>query len=408
MTLFITFIVILCISIMYTLLSNHKEYFVDNQNFEVKEGYIAKLVHPGVGKGAQHLAMYKNLIYVKLIEKNVNGNTIIVLKLKDENGDLEIVDEFCSFIGICIQIRGNNLYTGGPNNVYRYIIDETTGLVSNKDEPDLIVRGLQSGEDNNSPIFTIDGDDNLYLHVISPTNACQSINNDRKIGFKGELPCTRMKLNSSVWKFNANKINQTLDMGDLYSTGLRLLNSLIVKDGILYGVIQGRDSLHEMYPQFYSKKDGDKLASDELVKIERNTNFGFPYCYWDSDTGRRKLMPEYGGDGKDEGHCNSLIDKPIAIFNNHNGPNDLIVSDNLFYIAWNGKPKPLICDDSCDKLTVDLFRIDDDFNFTNYETLIIFKKEAATRPAGLLMTSAKELIISDSVSGKIWKVSKTL
>lgn len=404
MTLFITFIVILCLSILYTLLFIHKEYFSEIK-FKVKEGYNVKLVHPGVGKGAQHLTMYNNLIYVRLLEKNVNGNTIIVLKSKD-NDELEIVDEFCNFIGTCIQIRGDNLYIGGPNTVYRFDIDKTSGLVSNRYEPDLIVRGLQSAEKDDSPIFIVDNND-LYLHIISPTNACQSINNDRKTGFKGEMPCTRLKLNSSVWKFDSNKINQTLDMGELYSTGLRHLNSLVVKDNILYGITQGRDSLYDLYPEFYSKKDGDKLASDELVKIEKNTNFGFPYCYWDSDSGRRKLMPEYGGDGKEEGHCNSLIDKPIAIFNNHNGPNDLIVSNNIFYVAWNGKPKPLKCDESCDRLSVDLFKIDDDFNFIDYETLIVFTKEAKTRPSGLLISIANELFISDSVSGKIWKILKT-
>lgn len=403
-----TFILIVgvCLILFYHTRGS-KEYFTpppDDDDFIIKDGYTAKLVHPGVGKGAQHMAMYNHLLYIRLNDKNANGNGIIVV----DTTTFEIVDEFCDSFGTCIQIQGQFLYTGGPNNVYRYTIDPTTGLVSDKMEPKLIVRGVHSAK-KDSPIFVIDDQGNLYLHIISRTNACQMLSNDRKVGFPGEMPCPRLQSTAGVWKFNVTKTNQTLDMGEFYSTGLRCLKSIVINtDGVLYGISQGRDSLHELYPQFFTREQGIVLAPDELVKIDRNTNFGFPYCYTDSVSGRRKLMPEYGGDGKIEAQCNSL-DKPLAVFTHHDGPNDLLVMDNRFYVAWNGKPEPLECSDGeCDKQTVGTFEIDEDYNFQNYQTLITFTKKADTRPAGLVkMTGSNDLIVSDSVSGKLWKISKT-
>ena len=405
--LFTIILIVVCICLIH-LGIHQREYFSTTAEFTVKDGYTAKLVHPGVGKGAQHMAMYNDLLYVRLLEKNANGSAIVVL---DTNDNFKIVDEFCNFGGTCIQVHGNYLYTGGPYNVYRYTIDADTGLVSDKDEPKAIVRGVLTFDGEGSPVFVVDDQRNLYLHIISRTNACQSINNDRKPGFPGEMPCPRLQSTAGVWKFNVNKINQTMDMGEFYSTGIRHLRSLAInkEDDVMYGISQGRDSLHELYPQHFTKEEGDALAPDELLKIDRNTNFGYPYCYFDPVSGRRKLMPEYGGDGKLEAQCNS-VDKPLAVFTHHNGPNDLLVVDNVFYVAWNGKPKPLVCGgdgSSCDDLTVDTFEIDEDYTFQNYQTLITFHKKADTRPSGLVkMTGSSDLIVSDSVRGKLWKISK--
>lgn len=403
---YLIFIVILSFSLFYYFWTNGYNEFFEQQSvkkFYIKDGYTAKLVHDGVGEGAQHMAIYKNVVFVKLLKQNANKNTIIVLKpIYDK---YVIIDEFCNFIGTSIQIVDNFLYTSGPNNIYRYEINPDDGLIINKNTPKLIVRGIQSTEKNDAPIFIINNND-LYVHNPSKTNACQPIIHDRKSGYKGEIPCTRLKLTSCLWKFDKNKTNQTLDMGELFSIGLRNIKSLVVKDDILYAVILGRDYLHDLYPKYYTKEQGYALASDELVKIERNSNFGFPYCYWDSSSGKRKLMPEYGGDGKIEENCNSLIDKPITVFDNHNGPNDLIRLNNVFYIAWNGKPNPLVCDDSCKQLRVDMFQIDEDFNFINYETLIQFTPDAETKPAGLAFINDKNLLITDSISGKIWMISK--
>ncbi len=373
------------------------DYFQPDNTTIENDIAITTLVNEGIGERAQHAAIYKLnddkfYIYIKLF---TNKNSIIVL-----DNTYSIIDQFDDHSGTCVQIVDNYLYTNGPGTIYRYDINPQTGLIDDKINPKLPLRGVQS-----MPIFIIDEiTKDMYVHIPSKTNSCQSQNRDRKPGFKGEMPCTRLLLTGGVWKFDSTKINQTIDMGILYSSGLRKLTSLVFYKNYLYGIIQGRDSLHELYPDLYTKEQGEELASDELVQINQNTNFGFPYCYWDSEENKRKLSPEYGGDGKIDEHCNSLIGKPKAIFNNHNGPNDLMIHGDKLFIAWNGKPRPLKCDKSCSKLSVTFFNISgDEMTLGEYNTLVQFDARHKTKPSGLVYTPDKSILIIDSLKGKIWK-----
>jgi len=363
---------------------------------------ITKLVRSrGLGKNAQHVTIYKDFIYIHFLKRNKNGNTIVVL-----NKFFKVVDEFCKYPGTCIQVVDNYLYVGVPNNIFRYDIDKSTKLVVNKNSPTLILRGVYSNPNSDSPIFLVNKKI-IYVHIPSQTNSCQIIHLDRKRNAPGEMPCNRSKFTNNVWIFDANKVNQTIDMGQLYATGIRKMKSLVLYNNELYGVIQGRDSLFELYPQFYTKDQGEKLASDELVYIPRNSTFGFPYCYWDSSISKRVLAPEYKGDGKEIAHCNSLIDKPIKTFDNHNGPNDLLIDDNKLYIAWNGKPYPLKCTiDTCSNLSVTYYNLNKDYesmDILNDGILVQFDKRHRTKPAGLTKLPDGSILIVDSMSGKLWK-----
>lgn len=407
MLLFI-FLIILCLTLILFYLHFRIENFTPSIS-NVIENDIATttLVNNGIGKKAQHLTIYTNeylsdyFIYVNLLQRNDNKHTIIVL-----DSQFNIVDEFGNNPGTCIQVYKDYLYVGGPSNLLRYTIDPLTGLVTNKESPDLIIRGFQSTRISDSPIFIINPKTNaLYFHLQSPTNSCQMNSQDRKQA-PGEIPCTRLRNNSCVWVFDAMKLNQTLDMGILYSIGIRKMRSLVIYNNKLYGITQGRDSLFELYPQYYTKEQGYNLAPDELIKIDQNTNFGFPYCYLDSSISKRVLAPEYGGNGIEQAHCNSLIDKPIEIFNGHNGPNDLLIHNSRLYIAWNGKPFPLKCDKSCATLSVSFLNLDnqtEEMKLLDKGILVQFNSSHKTKPSGLTVCPDNSILITDSLTGKIWK-----
>lgn len=375
-----------------------------------------EIVNENVGKGAQHLSVYplgtnKYNIYIKLLKKNENGNTTIVL-----DDTFKIIDEFDNYPGVCCQIVNNNLYTSGPNTVYRYTINPESGLVENKNNPALIVRGLQASKYNISPVFIVDKDEqNIYVHIPSTTNACQPISNDRKSGIQGEMPCSRLRLNGGVWKFNLNDTNHTIDTGYMYGTGIRNMRTMSIYKNILYGIIQGRDSLKQLYPEYYSDDQDLKLASDELVQIFSNSNFGYPYCYWDGTKNKRILMPEYGGDGTITKQCNTILDKPILSFDYHMGPNDSIFTDKLdwgeqysnsMFIAWNGPPRPLKCPvDVCGNLYISVIKFDTSMKPTEHYELIKFKPSDKFKPSGLTIAPDNSILVTDSLSGKLLKIS---
>lgn len=378
----------------------------------VKDGLNLELVGEYTGYRLQHITTFKPddasfyTIFIKLATKG-----ILVLR----SDTFKIVDTFGDYPGTCIQVVNNHLYVGGPANIYRYTIDNQTGMVINSTAPKLIVRGMRSNRNSMSPIFIVnDLETKLYMHIQSLTNACQPITKDRKPDSPGELPCSRTMMDSGVWLYDPRTTNNTLDTGILVATGIRNMKSLALNDeGRLFGIIQGRDSLHELYPQYYSVDDGLAFGSDKLVEILPNTNFGHPYCYWNGDVQRFKLNPEYGGDGNDERQCNSLITKPLAGFNNHMGPNDILFDNqNIFgfgktclFVAWNGRPQPMQCDRTCSQLYISCITFNDAMIPQDNQIIVQFEPSDFTKPAGMCITPDNAMLITDSLRGKLYKLT---
>ena len=55
--------------------------------------------------------------------------------------------------------------------------------------------------------FMIDADGHLYVDLGSATNACQAEN--RLHGSPGHDPCTELETRAGIWRYDANKTDQT-------------------------------------------------------------------------------------------------------------------------------------------------------------------------------------------------------
>ena len=381
---------------------------VQDSNFKLEQ------VAENLGRGLQHVTTYqpKNQNFYMIFIKPF-GRGIIMLR----SDTFEQVEKFGNYPGTCIQVVGNHLYAGGPANVYRYNLDPDTGVVINKDSPDLIVRGLKGNRMSDSPIFIVNpSETKIYVHIPSLTNACQPISVDRKSDRPGEMPCSRIMMDSGVWVFDPQKTNHTLETGIQIATGIRKMRALALdKEERLYGIIQGRDYLYELYPQYYSEEDGDTFGSDELVEITPNSNFGHPYCYWNGNVHRFKLNPEYGGDGKEEKQCNSLITKPLAAFNGHLGPNDVLFNNSsmwgeeyngVLFVAWNGRPYPMKCNQTCAHMYISYITFNEAMIPQDNKILVQFEPSDYTKPSGMCFTPDNCMLITDSLRGKLYKLSK--
>jgi glucose/arabinose dehydrogenase len=116
----------------------------------------------------------------------------------------------------------------------------------------------------------------------------------------GVKPCPDLAIRAGVWRFDADKVGQKFPAdGEQWATGIRDSTSLdwSPADGHLYGIGHGRDNTHRFWPDVVSTEDDDHIA-DEMHRITRMTNFGWPYTYFDGAKNVRLISPEYGGDGK--------------------------------------------------------------------------------------------------------------
>ncbi len=112
----------------------------------------------------------------------------------------------------------------------------------------------------------------------------------------------------------------------------------------------GRDQL-DLWPAFTAEQNAE-LPAEMLVEVNSGDDFGWPYRYYDRIARGYCLAPEYGGDGKTVGRCES-IEAPIYAFPAHWAPNGVLFYTGtlfpahyrngifvVFHGSWNRAPLP--------------------------------------------------------------------
>lgn len=393
-----------------------KQRGADEVTLKLPEGFTAVVVAENVGKN-RHIAVNANGdIYVKL-ERLKNGKGIIVLK--ESGGKAKVINSFGDFGGTGIAIKNGYVYASNNNEVYRYKLNDK-GAVAASQKPEKIVTGLIGRRQHESKPITLDNDGNLYVTIGAPSNSCQI--KDREKGSKGMDPCALLDSAGGIWQFKADKLNQTYKDGTRYATGIRNAMGIEWNDEVndLYATQHGRDGLFQMFPELYNEEQGAELPAEEMMRVKKGANFGWPYCYYDQFQHKKILAPEYGGDKTKQGRCEG-VDTPVVAFPGHWAPNDIIfyTGDQFpekykhgafiaFHGSWNRAPLKQ------KGYNVVFVPLKDGQLAGEYEVFadgfigaaeIESPDEAKARPCGLAQAADGSLYISDSVTGRIWKIS---
>jgi glucose/arabinose dehydrogenase len=192
--------------------------------------------------------------------------------------------------------------------------------------------------------------------------------------------------------------------------------------GELYSTQHGRDQLYDNWPKLYTPDQGQNLPAEELLKIEKGGDYGWPYCYFDGTQQKLVLAPEYGGDGKAVGECASKKG-PVAFFGAHWAPNGATFYNAnafpahyrggvfiAFHGSWNRAPGP---QQGYDVVFVP-FAGGNPVGPSKFEVFASgfpgvqlgpeTNDKAAHRPAGVAVGPDGALYIADDKGGRIWKV----
>jgi glucose/arabinose dehydrogenase len=382
------------------------------------QGFKSIVVTTGLGK-ARHLAVAANGdIFVKL-EKLKDGKGII--RLHDANGDgkADAISGFGNYVGTGIIIRNGYLYASSNDDVYRYKIDEKTGKVDAASEQK-IVTGLVNKNQHNSKSLALDNEGNIYVNIGAPSNCCQV--QDRVKGSPGQDPCPILEKAGGIWQFKIDKPNQSYAEGVRYATGLRNVVGLDwnTEANQLYVMQHGRDMLYQFYPNLFTQKEGAENPAEEMFRVEKGADCGWPYCYYDVDKQQQLLNPEYGGDRKKVDRCADKT-KSIVQFPGHLAPNALLFYTGnqfpakyrngafiAFHGSWNRAPEPqagffVVFVPFKDGMPNGKWEVFAD-GFTRSTTGASTGK-VQYRPCGLAQAPDGSLLISDDTIGTIWKVS---
>ncbi len=306
----------------------------DNGGITLPAGFcaivVADLTMDGEPARARHMAVTPSGDVFVAINSPRNENPsfgIVGLRDTNKDGRADQQSTFSPRLGGSGLAWGNGLlYFGANDRVLRFRLPP--GQLSPLGSAEVVVAGLPDTEDHISKTVVLANPQTLFVNIGSASNACQVEN--RVAQSPGVFPCPELPIRAGVWRFSARGTNQSQSDGERYATGLRNMVALAIhpRSGELYGVQHGRDMLFENWPQFFTQEEDAVLPAEEFVRITRNSDNGWPYCYYDAITQNKKVLaPEYGGDGQlvkgTQGIDCSSYNQPLVTFGAHWAPNGL-------------------------------------------------------------------------------------
>jgi glucose/arabinose dehydrogenase len=404
----------------------------DSAQLTLPAGFCASIFADSIGKARDLVVAPNGVVYVTLenmgtsTEQKVGGQPQTpsprgVAVLRDANGDgkADSVKYFGDRGETGIGIYNGHLYVDQQDRIVRWPLDSTAAVPTGKME--VVVSGIPAKPGHLARNFTIDQNGTLYLNVGSATNACQP--KDREPNMAGQDPCRELSTRAGIWKFDANKMGQRFTPNARFATGIRNGMGLAVSplDNKLWATQHGRDGLFDYWKsKFPDPKYQAENPAEELMQVEQNDDFGWPYCYYAVDQKKLVDAPEYGGDGKKSERCDSKKGS-VATYGGHWAPMSLFFYTGgkfpdkykngafiAFHGSWNRAPEqqapgrivfqPL----SGEKANGDYEMFAE--GFAQVPPNEVQPGTVKHRPVGIAQAPDGSIFVSDDLGGRIWKI----
>lgn len=382
-------------------------------------GFHATVVAESLGKMTRHMAFadaHRLYISTQRQGKDAPDAGIIALHL-DAHHHADRIEHFSSIDnGTAIVVYKGALYTASADTLYRIPLSGKELVPTGK--PEAVVVDVPG-----RPALAFDGKGGLYLAVRGSGNICVAKGTPPGAQAKGLTPCPALATAAGVWRFNADKLNQKFADGEHFATGIRDTNALAwsANTKALYEVNYGRDGAADTWPRLISAEDGEHIA-DEMFRVTRGTDMGWPYTYYDSVRHERLMQPEYGGDGK-TALTDSKYAVPVVAFPAHGAPMDITFYEARqfpqhyhggAFIAFHGAAgcDPADFDGGYDVMFVPMDRsgkagspevFADGFAGRTHADKC--GKRAAYRPVAVSVGPDGALYVADSQRGRIWRIA---
>jgi len=386
----------------------------DNGAIRLPAGFRALVVADNLGEVRFMTVAPNGDIYLK---KTNDG----IVALRDTKGDgrADVIQEFGQGSGTGIAVHDGWLYYSTNDAVYRYKLNP--GELVPKGEPETVVAGLPEQDVHESKAFTFDPQGNLYVEVGCPSNG--SAVPDRAYGAKGVDPTELFERHGSFWRFKSDGHDQDqMKDGTRYGYGFRHILAVAWQpiSKAFFTVQMGRDQLNTVDPQDFTAEQNAELPAEEMNMLTEQSNFGWPFTYYDPLQKARMLSPEFGGDGKKRSEPGKYKD-PLVAFPAHWAPMQMITYTGTqfppkyrngmfvaFHGSWNRAPLPqagykVAFVPFNDKgMPVGTYEVFAD-NFKG-QSVIMSPSDARFRPCGLAQGPDGSLYVSDSEKGRVWRI----
>jgi len=403
----------------------------DDSGLTLPAGFCATVFADGIGHARHLVVAPSGVVYVNTwsgdyydFDKPHDGGFLVALQDKSGTGKADVIERFGETVqtggagGTGITLYKGSIYAEINDRIVRYSLP--ADAIVPKGASETIVSKLPLGGDHPMHPFAIGADGSMYVDVATATNSCQPKNRQPKI--PGDNPCTELETRGGVWRYDANKTNQTFSPAERYATGIRNAEGFAFDAaGRLFVTQHGRDQLHSNWPDLYKPEQEATLPAEEVVLLKSGGDYGWPECYYDGAQKKLVLAPEYGGDGgKAVGVCAHKM-APAAAFPAHWAPNGMARYDGktfparyraglfiAFHGSWNRAPyaqggynvvfQPLDGDRA--SASCEIFA-------DGFAGPVKSPEGAVHRPSGLAVGPDGALYVADDIRGRIYRIVYT-
>ena len=389
----------------------------ENGGITLPKGFCATVFADSLSGPRQLVVAPNGDVFVALQGRRDAPGGILALRDRDRDGVADEQRRVGAFRASGIALFDNYLYTDNTSAILRFPL--RAGALEPGITADTLVGDLPTGG-HALKTFAIGRDGALYVNVGSRTNACQQ--QDRVNEIPGTDPCTELETRAGIWRFDARKLGQTQATGEHFARGIRNAVAITMnpRDNQLYVMQHGRDQLAG-WPKLFTNEQNAEIPAEELFRVTRGDDFGWPYCYFDPLQKKKVLAPEYGGDGQQVGRCASMKGN-VAYFPGHWAPNGLLFYTGTafparyregafvaFHGSWNRAPLPqggfkVVFQPMRNGRASGEYEVFADGFAPNLNVARGQQSTGNRRPSGLAQGPDGALYITDAVGGRIWKV----